>query len=143
MKTLAISLFGFLMVATISCGDGHKDNVHNDEIDEVRLYDDGDTLLDYEEVLNRRKSDDQVDSNTFAASLNKDRTALYESLEMTTSDIDRFEKAHTEGLEEMRRHGLENYKLHDMYDLEDESMRTTLSDQQYREYLEMKANNAK
>lgn len=147
MKTSIISILALSLIAISSCNNPTEREVKREEHREVEIYDDSDTLRDYEEVLNRRKDDNALNEtltdSVYASKLNADRSDLYNSIGMTTRDIEQFEENYNERLNTMKTHGLGNYTLQDLNNQEDESMKMALSDPQYRKYLQMKLNPAK
>lgn len=143
MKTykLLYPLLPFLLLA--ACDNATNGDVHTDAHRNVEIYDDNDTMRDYEEVINRRTADDRfgkiLTDSLYHENLERDRSKMYADIGMSAAEIEQFEENYRMRLGELKTHGLGNYTLQDLHDLEDESMKTTLTDPQYRKYLELKA----
>lgn len=146
MKTSIILILALPLIAFSGCNNPTEREITTEENRSVEIYDDSDTLRDFEEVLNRRKDDERLNEkltdSVYEAHLNADRSDLYTGVGMSPTDIEQFEENYKRKLNDMKSHGLGNYTLQDLNNQEDESMKMALSDPLYRKYLEMKVNGA-
>ena len=134
MKTLKIAMITFGILAMVSCKDSGKENLENDQYaadtPELNMDNSSDNVIDSEGVV--------IIDDQFMAFNTSNMKDMYESLDMTQDQINRFETDFNKKMQDMEDDStmsLDNDKLQKE---KDQSLKTVLSVEQYTKYDQWK-----
>ena len=134
MKTLKIAMITFGILAMVSCKDSGKENLENDQYaadtPELNMDNSSDNVIDSEGVM--------IIDDQFMAFNTSNMKDMYENLDMTQDQINRFETDFNKKMQDMEDDStmsLDNDKLQKE---KDQSLKTVLSVEQYTKYDQWK-----